>query len=185
MMGRVAGVQTPAFVERLSSMGLSWSCVGVSPGFRLRPSLSGGRHGSGPGPGHVSPGFRLRPSLSVRPARRGSIGGAGVAGVQTPAFVERGSSARWWWRPSCVAGVQTPAFVERTRTCGRSCASPGRVAGVQTPAFVERGRVRRDPGAHLAVSPGFRLRPSLSGPASCWLVPALDACRRGSDSGLR
>ena len=37
----------------------------------------------------VSPGFRLRPSLSGRVLADGIEAGEGVAGVQTPAFVER------------------------------------------------------------------------------------------------
>ena len=61
----VAGVQTPAFVERTMR----------SPAAGLRPG--------------VSPGFRLRPSLSVRGEVPGELLRSGVAGVQTPAFVER------------------------------------------------------------------------------------------------
>ena len=111
---RVAGVQTPAFVER-PSRGLGSGGPGrVSPGFRLRPSLSGGaRGGVRRGPPLVSPGFRLRPSLSGLVPAVSTVHGPGVA------------------------GVQTPAFVERTRPCASL-----------------RGRAR--------VSPGFRLRPSLS-----------------------
>ena len=36
----VAGVQTPAFVERTCPPTATWTCGGVSPEFRLRPSLS-------------------------------------------------------------------------------------------------------------------------------------------------
>ena len=86
----------------------------------------------------MSPGFRLRPSLSEL-----ALGGdrhyeTGVAGVQAPAFVERPRS--WTFRcmiPSCVAGVQAPAFVERLPPRS-SRARFRRVAGVQAPAFVER-----------------------------------------------
>ena len=60
-----------------------------------------------------------------------------------------------------VAGVQTPAFVERT-SGGTSTPSAGRVAGVQTPAFVERSPPTPGPRPARSVSPGFRLRPSLS-----------------------
>ena len=69
--------------------------VVVSPEFRLRPSLSGRtRVGKPRRSTHVSPEFRLRPSLSGsdepgHPGRR-----AGVAGVQTPAFVERHDRTR-------------------------------------------------------------------------------------------
>ena len=93
----------------------------VSPGFRLRPSLSDGdrnvQHQYGPI--LVSPGFRLRPSLSG-PDRRDidelAQSETSVAGVQTPAFVERIHAlygALMLGIPR-VAGVQTPAFVERS-----------------------------------------------------------------------
>ena len=112
----------------------------VSPGFRLRPSLSDRTAFGWPAwilP--VSPGFRLRPSLSARSGARGSSAAPRVAGVQTPAFVERPSCARRVTRKSArVAGVQTPAFVERA-PAPRTCRRPNGVAGVQTPAFVERG----------------------------------------------
>ena len=62
----------------------------------------------------VSPGFRLRPSLSAR----------------------YGHPLRL--RAGCVAGVQTPAFVERHRGRLSSKGGSAGVAGVQTPAFVER-----------------------------------------------
>ena len=39
----------------------------------------------------MSPEFRLRPSLSVRAKSRPGYENVGVAGVQTPAFVERAS----------------------------------------------------------------------------------------------
>ena len=39
--GRVAGVQTPAFVERVSGSSVPSIGGAVSPEFRLRPSLSG------------------------------------------------------------------------------------------------------------------------------------------------
>ena len=87
----VAGVQTPAFVER--------SSTAIHRVLRAA----------------VSPGFRLRPSLSVLDLDARGIGEDGVAGVQTPAFVERvvGGYARAEASPG-VAGVQTPAFVERS-----------------------------------------------------------------------
>ena len=87
---------------------------------------------------------------------------ARVAGVQTPAFVERCCSktcSKCWNR---VAGVQTPAFVERGRTPARTRCGAGRVAGVQTPAFVERRPSMGGTGCRSRVSPEFRLRPSLS-----------------------
>ena len=66
-----------------------------------------------------------------------------VAGVQTPAFVERSTAPAVFLAGANldgVAGVQTPAFVERGRNAEhRRAATEPRVAGVQTPAFVERG----------------------------------------------
>ena len=77
---RVAGVYTPAFVERWSRLPRCWRS-----------------------PAHVSPEFILRPSLSERvlmaPSRATS---ARVAGVYTPAFVERASMARDPRRPAEV-----------------------------------------------------------------------------------
>ena len=43
----------------------------------------------------VSPGFRLRPSLSVATVRQLHLAPSRVAGVQTPAFVERRSGPGW------------------------------------------------------------------------------------------
>ena len=121
--GCVAGVQTPAFVERLPGASRGAAKMRVSPGFRLRPSLSGARERRmrvdlpvSPGfrlrpslsvdpqrgprgeRGRVSPGFRLRPSLSVKGRVHAATPSTGVAGVQTPAFVER------WRRPPCSGG---------------------------------------------------------------------------------
>ena len=109
----------------------------------------------------------------------------------------------------CVAGVQTPAFVERVCS-GSSPAATSCVAGVQTPAFVERSTAGWATTPIRAVSPGFRLRPSLSEAYSYMAVAQTDSvagvqtpafverggghdvpahhverCRRGSDSGLR
>ena len=139
----------------------------MSPGFRLRPSLSGG-HARGPRfrPPHVSPGFRLRPSLSDarrhgRPAARD-----GVAGVQTPAFVERGCGREAHPRPLGVAGVQTPAFVERFAGCSWSARSWPVSPGFRLrPSLSGSNTYRRNPHTHT-VSPGFRLRPSLSDAAA-------------------
>ena len=61
-----------------------------------------------------------------------------VAGVYTPAFVERLSFGRIGGGAlGCVAGVYTPAFVERS-TLSTLAAGWTSVAGVYTPAFVER-----------------------------------------------
>ena len=72
--GGVAGVQAPAFVERLQipvrRRSTADHLTRVSPEFRLRPSLSGDESGDGQG----------------RTFRR-------VAGVQAPAFVERSLAA--------------------------------------------------------------------------------------------
>ena len=136
----------------------------MSPEFRLRPSLSVVDAGLGPAGRRVSPEFRLRPSLSAPDGEDGAGIVYGVAGVQTPAFVERSRLSpiiNTYARG--VAGVQTPAFVERAPRwpwmAEPACAG---VAGVQTPAFVERpSRTGRAlPGS--TVSPEFRLRPSLS-----------------------
>ena len=183
---RVAGVQTPAFVERAPAHGWTGRQRAVSPGFRLRPSLSG--HD-----GHdvhvlpeVSPGFRLRPSLSV-------VWGAFLS------LSLKEVSPGFRLRPSLsvlapelvvgetggVAGVQTPAFVERSRRC-----SPTIPPGSVSPGFRLRpslsGLHRLWPTAHRrAVSPGFRLRPSLSAKDGMHAPHVEGLCRRGSDSGLR
>ena len=87
----------------------------------------------------MSPEFRLRPSLSVSRRTWTRPNRSGVAGVQTPAFVERFRASTFdaMHRPR-VAGVQTPAFVERPHSCSPSLASPC-VAGVQTPATLRSG----------------------------------------------
>ena len=87
----VAGVYTPAFVERSLTTKRPDKFRRVSPEFILRPSLSVGSpiHQSGYLTG-VSPEFILRPSLSVRRVgRERRKAHARVAGVYTPAFVER------------------------------------------------------------------------------------------------
>ena len=114
----------------------------------------------------MSPGFNPRPSLNEQEGAESGRYWLSVAGVQPPAFVERGTTRGW--RPaltSSVAGVQTPAFVERTSKplrcryttpvspgfnprpslsdrseADRPAAKPG-VAGVQPPAFVERAKM--------------------------------------------
>ena len=112
----------------------------------------------------VSPEFILRPSLSgcaieaVRDETRG------VAGVYTPAFVERARKpSPASTSPGCVAGVYTPAFVERWSMAAWARWSGSSVAGVYTPAFVERSQSETLPRMRRAVSPEFILRPSLSG----------------------
>ena len=115
------------------------------------------------------------------------------------------------WRMAGVAGVQTPAFVERSPSRPFRGRYPAGVAGVQTPAFVERARAIAFRIAILGVSPEFRLRPSLSEECEArlwkrieegvagvqtpafverWLTslecpPHANGCRRSSDSGLR
>ena len=119
----VAGVYTPAFVERARSSGhparTAVRVAGVyTPAFVERtPAARRGRH-----PAPVSPEFILRPSLS-EPA--GAVPRRPV--------------------PERVAGVYTPAFVER-RTSRAAAGRCGGVAGVYTPAFVERWRRRRSRG---------------------------------------
>ena len=161
-LGRVAGVQTPAFVERCRTpRGASYrrGVAGVqTPAFVERFSAPTTVSRAM----RVSPEFRLRPSLSVHDGLCDRERDPGVAGVQTPAFVERPTRMSLAiLTASRVAGVQTPAFVERLGTIPSflvvSC-----VAGVQTPAFVERPGGCRRPSASGVVSPEFRLRPSLS-----------------------
>ena len=85
----------------------------------------------------MSLGFTPQPLLSAPCPAETAAPVFRVAGVYTPAFVERlGSVSR---RPArgCVAGVYTPAFVERLGSVSRRPAR-GCVAGVYTPAFVER-----------------------------------------------
>ena len=204
---RVAGVQTPAFVERPSSsrrMPRTRCVAGVqTPAFVER----GRRWWTAIWPGGVAgvqtPAFVERPRSAPSPPRARCVAGVQtpafveriakngcatqvprVAGVQTPAFVERRPRPGTSGAPPCVAGVQTPAFVER-RTGGRTTPRAVCVAGVQTPAFVERSAPPPGPGPAWAVSPGFRLRPSLSVAPSSGGRLAGDGCRRGSDSGLR
>ena len=87
---------------------------------------------------------------------------ASVAGVYTPAFVERCTFRMAAPRvgSTCVAGVYTPAFVERGWTCSRRLDTCGSVAGAYAPAFVERG-------------------------ASSATTSPLRTCRRSLCSGLR
>ena len=88
----VAGVYTPAFVERRAWMELHRAgAVRVSPEFILRPSLSGDGRGA------------------RRRRRR-----AGVAGVYTPAFVERTQRSRNRWTTSPVS----PEFILRPSLSG-------------------------------------------------------------------
>ena len=135
LSNRVAGVQTPAFVERpgdapgsRSARGVSpefrlrpslsdcrarstWTSPPVSPEFRLRPSLSDPQQTVVHDRGNVSPEFRLRPSLSVRRVVHRAAVAEGVAGVQTPAFVERipapsGGCRAGWCRRSSDSGLR-------------------------------------------------------------------------------
>ena len=167
---RVAGVQTPAFVERASETRRSSStrtCVaGVqTPAFVERSSPRRWRRSSSRA---VSPEFRLRPSLSVVPpdlVDGGFRPRARVAGVQTPAFVERPHALALRWEPS--SGV-SPEFRLRPSLSGDGVPAPSTTVS-------------------LGVSPEFRLRPSLSA-RHVWrgACPRMMArCRRSSDSGLR
>ena len=134
----VAGVQTPAFVERRILGSTVTVRIPVSPEFRLRPSLSEATRGrgacdAGRVAGVQTPAFveRMPVPKTIKTEEQG------VAGVQTPAFVERRPAPRAAGSAACVAGVQTPAFVERCRASRRRSVGAS-VAGVQTPAFVER-----------------------------------------------
>ena len=123
----VAGVYTPAFVERATAATAPSPEPIVSPGFILRPSLSERR----PLPQAtrryaVSPGFILRPSLSVRKRRRGATAVPRVS----PGFILRPSLSDYLAGGmgntvgACVAGVYTPAFVERSATLA-TCTGAG------------------------------------------------------------
>ena len=136
--GRIAGVITPAFVERLWRAARSFCRFSASPGSSPRPSLSERPEDAERHPGGASPGSSPRPSLSDQLPRERCPPGPRIAGVITPAFVER----RW------------PGGCCRRR--------PGRIAGVITPAFVERAPVRPALGPGLPASPGSSPRPSLS-----------------------
>ena len=107
----------------------------------------------------VSPEFRLRPSLSAGDEPR--VRRPRVAGVQTPAFVERRRAI-----VSPVSAPVSPEFRLRPSLSGRNpyqSSAVACVAGVQTPAFVERAPRRLEQRERRPVSPEFRFRPSLSG----------------------
>ena len=184
-MDSVAGVQTPAFVERRSSGPGHRRTRFVSPEFRLRPSLSeySGACDSRAAR-RVSPEFRLRPSLSdrARAQPRGHLYPVSPEFRLRPSLSARPAPARPA-APARVAGVQTPAFVERRSFRCPPQRTSSRVAGVQTPAFVERCRQDDVARGALAVSPEFRLRPSLSAPHGLRPPAHRRQCRRSSDSG--
>ena len=151
----------------------------MSPGFRLRPSLSVEECGRALDGGPVSPGFRPRPSLSADIGPDLDVAAAGVAGVQAP-------------RPSLSAELRgrrghtlhvSPGFRPRPslsadcarRRGGRGLVSPGfrprpslsvvqfavlqvsarrGVAGVQAPAFVERASSNGSPTRRSRVARG-------------------------------
>ena len=93
-----------------------------------------------------------------------------------------------------VAGVDAPAFVERGRSGRRPPPCPTGVAGVDAPAFVERTSRSGGRRPSWRVSPGLTLRPSLSvvpddvDPSAPHVSPGLTlrpslsaACRRGAE----
>ena len=87
----VAGVQPPAFVERMHDSSVTAPGIRqVSPGFNPRPSLSANRADEGTDEAAVSPGFNPRPSLS----------GPAIAGQPLPNQVSPGFNPR----PSLSAG---------------------------------------------------------------------------------
>ena len=157
----VAGVQTPAFVERSSRPTRVVHRHGVSPGFRLRPSLSAVMARHRDADGGVSPGFRLRPSLSDRPR---------LPGPRRPTV-----SPGFRLRPSLSVARENLLPEEVLAV------SPGFRLRPSLSASILRG----SPCTRPAVSPGFRLRPSLSDRAISVLTGMISRCRRGSDSGLR
>ena len=90
---RVAGINLPAFVERMTIGSAPRGGAAVSPGLTSRPSLSVRRGVTVPQGGLVSPGLTSRPSLSEPAFERECPGAFGVAGINLPAFVERTRSA--------------------------------------------------------------------------------------------
>ena len=136
---RVAGVQAPAFVERLCRVKVrtpdSRRVAGVQAPAFVERSGGASTHSA---PCRVSPEFRLRPSLSEARVGRAHGTHSRVAGVQAPAFVERSSGSG---HASVRSGV-SPEFRLRPSL------------SVVDPAVL-------DPH-HARVSPEFRLRPSLS-----------------------
>ena len=114
--GRVAGVDSPAFVERRAPSTATSRARAVSPGLTPRPSLSVLKvDGIRRRLVVVSPGLTPRPSLSAPEPAQESGSAEGVAGVDSPAFVERLSTVGSSWLTHRVAGVDSPAFVERDR----------------------------------------------------------------------
>ncbi len=162
--------------------------LGVSPGFRLRPSLSGPRHAHLPVLGRgVSPGFRLRPSLSAeaRDAR------GGHRRRVSPGFRLRPSlSVALDDRVDILDRAVSPGFRLRPSLSASCRVSPFGFGGMVSPGFRLRPSLSegiREPvlAQPTAVSPGFRLRPSLNGLLHGLERRQAGACRRGSDSGLR
>ena len=133
-----AGVLTPAFVVRRRRRPRRspprWFRRGSHPGLRCADPA-----GNVEGVARlVSPGFSPRPSLCVLDLVPESPGGAGFAGVLTPAFVVRGSGCR----SSSPARV-SPGFSPRPSLCAHPARAEAvlavdRFAGVLTPAFVVR-----------------------------------------------
>ena len=118
----VAGVDSPAFVERRPRLPRTSRCARVSPGLTPRPSLSVdvARRGHR-AEDLVSPGLTPRPSLSVASCVNHDPDLGRVAGVDSPAFVERMCPARARSTKRGVAGVDSPAFVERGMCANWTC----------------------------------------------------------------
>ena len=70
-------------------MNVGWQVIGVLPGFRPRLSLNGGFSPGGRDAVLVLPGFRPRLSLNVDGTPMPGRGIYCVAGVPTPALIER------------------------------------------------------------------------------------------------
>ena len=163
----VAGVYTPAFVERIKASSNPGDLVLVSPEFILRPSLSvcpeQGSHGLGY---EVSPEFILRPSLSDVTTKLVHVASGGVAGVYTPAFVERRDRCN-----SCrPASLVSPEFILRPSLSGEIRLWDVEKEGLVSPEFILRPSLSESYVSptlfdQLQVSPEFILRPSLSAPA--------------------
>ena len=88
--------------------------------------------------GPVSPGLKPRPSLRVEDEIVCHVMRDGLAGVETPAFVE---------------GAVMLLIIRVIRG----------LAGVETPAFVEGEETARAESESKNVSPGLKPRPSLRG----------------------
>ena len=114
--------------------------VRVSPGLKPRPSLSGNPDDLNNPRRCVSPGLMPRPSLSGWAVLEGRcLELSRVAGVDAPAFVERGCQARRLDRILRVSpGLMPRPSLSADALSLTVVVKLAGVAGVDAPAFVER-----------------------------------------------